>query len=212
MVSEISVPIEEFVGILQKRLPDREGNYTFFEVGALDGRDMELMLDAFPNAEGHVFEGLLENHEAYLKDNSRFKSYNVAISNETGYQKFFVKNTNGIHGLRNRGDRYGMSSRSVFCMTLDDFCEKHGVGTIDAIKVDTEGCTYEVLIGAKRMLPNIGIMHIETETSELFEGQVLEADVFELLIKSGFKCVLKRSCLIVGSAYQTDSVWFNGDV
>jgi hypothetical protein len=52
-------------------------------------------------------------------------------------------------------------------------------------------------------------MHIETETSPFFKGQILHTDVCKLLEQNNFECIDITFVEITDNAFQSDSVWIN---
>jgi hypothetical protein len=77
--------------------------------------------------------------------------------------------------------------------TLDVFCEENSIGSIDILKIDTEGFDLIVLQGAERMLQNGRIKFIHVEYNDLqpkdgvFGGALVPMDT--LLRQYGFRYV-----------------------
>jgi FkbM family methyltransferase len=51
--------------------------------------------------------------------------------------------------------------------TIDAFLEEHGIGKIDLLKIDTEGCEYDILLGASRILAAGKVKLIQFEFNEM---------------------------------------------
>ena len=60
------------------------------------------------------------------------------------------------------------SSTSVNVDTVDKFCEREHIETIDLLKIDTEGFEMEVLAGAARMIKDDRIAAIQFEFGDMF--------------------------------------------
>lgn len=55
---------------------------------------------------------------------------------------------------------------NVPMITIDHYCEKHGIKSIDLLKIDVEGYDVHVIEGAMSMLPNIKYIQFEHWDSE----------------------------------------------
>lgn len=197
--------MEEFVSIVRELFIDKDIK-TIVEVGSLNGADAIYFKEQFPAARVVAIEGLKENFDLYMKDLSRIECLNVCIADYNGRTTYHVKNTNGIHGIFNRGEAYGTASRTVECYRLDSLF----TASIDMMKIDVEGATYEVLVGMGGLLKQVKVMHIETEDYEFFKGQKFHKDVAELLDTNGFS-VVRQSSVRIGPGCQYDSVWVNNE-
>ena len=191
--------MERFVEIVKEHFTEEQIE-SIVEVGALDGADAEYFKLCFPNADVVAYEGLRENWENNAP--SGVEWHNMVISSVDGEVTYYVKITNGIHGIFDRGSQYGEETRVVPCYRLDTITWS----PIDMMKIDVEGATYEVLIGMGFLLDAVKIMHIETEDVHYFAGQKLHKEVEELLEERGFKCIDIQGARI-NSGQQYDSVW-----
>ena len=88
-------------------------------------------------------------------------------------------------------------------MTPFQFCSQNNITSVDILKLDVEGCSYEILKGFSGLLQNIKFMHIETERIQYFGGQYLEKHVFDLLNENKFKMIKHSRCILE----QYDSIW-----
>lgn len=78
--------------------------------------------------------------------------------------------------------------RTIACpsVTLDQYCARHDIRNVDAIKLDTQGSELDVLRGAIRAIKTVSFIDIEVEFNELYEGQPLFCDVDRFLRDHGF--------------------------
>ena len=91
---------------------------------------------------------------------------------------------------------------------MKTICKNYKIDSMDLIKIDVEGATYEILESMSDFIKTIKIMHIETESYEFFKGQKLHNVVSDFLLSLGFTMIDKTDVLISGG-YQHDSVWLN---
>ena len=77
------------------------------------------------------------------------------------------------------------------------------IDSVDFVKIDVEGCTYEVLEGFGERIRDVKCIQLEAEHVELFEGQRLFDEISSLLCKNNF--VMAHFELLDGK--QSDSLW-----
>lgn len=156
---------------LQKYLQKKDIK-TIFDVGANEGQFAELSRRLNPKAEIYSFEphpinfSILENKAKV----SNLNAFNVGLGKEDGILELFdYKSHNGsqhaslsksvityLHGEE-------AIANQVKIITIDDFCIEHKIEQIDLLKIDVEGFEFDVLSGAKRMLDQSRIKHIQFE-------------------------------------------------
>jgi len=179
------------------------------EVGSLNGDDAKFYKLNFPNTEVFAIEGSPDNFNRYLKNEKEIKTFNHIICNFNGNIDFYIKDQNGINGIFDRGSKYNGLKITRPCITLDKFCEDNNISKIDALKIDVEGATLNVLLGMSNMLSKTKIMHIETETHSFFKGQSLHTEVVNFLEKNNFNMLQLSKVEILKDQYQCDSIWLN---
>jgi FkbM family methyltransferase len=99
--------------------------------------------------------------------------------------------------LRVFGRLFGRSSKprithveEIAVTTLDLAMEPLGLGTIDFIKLDTQGSELDILRGAERTLADpLLAIQVEVEFTPLYEDQPLFADVATFLRSHGFESI-----------------------
>jgi FkbM family methyltransferase len=135
--------------------------------------------------------------------------YNIGMWDKETEIIFYDKNiSSGISSFRNRGDQYGTNKFILKTSTPLKFVNEKNIKSIDILKIDVEGCTYEILQGFGDFIKNIKLMHIETERHQHFEGQYTEDKIFELLLNNNFKLLEHSWCCLE----QYDSVWINNSI
>jgi len=151
---------------------------TFFDVGANIGQTSREALVAFPEARIFAFEPHADSYARLASGISdrRFSAHNVALGNSNAVVPLYEYGKEGDGSLINSlvpnarfPTHFGYKpvERSATCVTLDRFCEESGLGSIDVLKLDTEGADLFVLEGAGRMLAEERIRFIYTEFNDL---------------------------------------------
>src|SRR5215475_12608714 len=181
------------------------GAKIIFDVGANHGQTMLAMAATFPHAEIHSFE---PDPEAFLRlaaAASRFDSvhtHNVALGSRTGEQKLFrfaMDMTNSLLPKALGSEQFladphymeEVGSTQVHVDTIDLFCARHTIETIDLLKIDAQGLDLEVLKGARGLLDTSAIALVYTEVCfvPLYEGQPLFPDIYDFLYERGYRLV-----------------------
>lgn len=72
--------------------------------------------------------------------------------------------------------------------TIDEYCEKHNIHTIDILKIDTQGSELDILMGIGNMLKQKKVKLIFTETyfQQQYENQPMMFDISNYLAKFSY--------------------------
>ena len=107
-----------------------------------------------------------------------------------------------------------ISSESVNLITLDSvFNEYYKKGANCALKIDTQGFEWPVLMGAINSLPNVTCIIIEMSLFPLYDGQKLWDEIYEYLKLKGFCMWAIQPGLIersTGKTLQMDCILVRG--
>lgn len=191
------ISVEEFVEYFP------ENPKVILELGAREAHDSLYFKRLYPQARVVAVEANEHVWKEHYTDEIEF--INAGIFNKSTRLKFHLNEKKlGISSFRNRGDRYGSQVVYIDTIPASAFCLHHRIDEIDVLKLDVEGCSYEVLESFGEKLKNIKLMHIETETEEYFEGQFLEEKVFNFLLDNGFELLKHSQCADLN---QYDSIW-----
>lgn len=166
---------------------------VMFDVGANIGQTCLQMNRHFQSTAIHAFEPVASTFEKLLANTTGFPcihSHQIALSNTTGSGRISIEENDQLsrlvcaHGLPLDESKL----ESVPLVTIDDFCERHGVTSIDVLKIDTEGHEMQVLQGAEQMLRRRAVAFIFAETcfNVSDKAHTYFPDLFHHLLGKGF--------------------------
>lgn len=160
---------------------------TIIDVGAYVGDYTERFLFFFPQAKIYAFEPALSSFqklERRFLGHPRVHTFPLALADYEGNAQFFLNAdpvTNSLLPATDTADMWANTSGAyaqrgsviVPVTTLDSFCQKQNISTVDILKVDAQGADLMVLKGAERMLrsANIAIILVELTFVSLYETQ-----------------------------------------
>jgi FkbM family methyltransferase len=150
----------------------RKGIKVVFDVGANIGQSAVNYLHQFPQAEIYCFEPVAATYQklvAATRQFTRVHPYNLGMGREPGKISINASPVSLFSSiiLRRPEDHPEM----VELETVAGFSEKHHLGTIDFLKVDTEGYDLEVLAGATPLLQRQQILFVLSECEPLVRTQ-----------------------------------------
>jgi len=134
--------------------------YIIFDVGANRGQFLSLVLSTFGKTGNflvHAFEPSKFTFDILSRDFQRFEGIqlnNFALGQEKGtLTLYYPFEGTGYASLTQRNMshlnlEFGMSEDCVVD-TIDTYCERMRIPTINLLKIDVEGHEFEVLCGAK---------------------------------------------------------------
>lgn len=138
---------------IRRRLP-RERMRIIFDVGANIGEVTTTFTINYPEARVFAFEPVEQNYRQLERTAARLKqvaAYNIGLGERSGTMRFDCTG-DATTAFRVAADQTNEANPSVAMTTVDVFCERNGIETIDYLKIDTEGHDLKVLAGAKKML------------------------------------------------------------
>ncbi len=182
---------------------------TVAEIGANYAQDAEGLRHYFNLDPKDIW--VFEAHPDIYREITKtydFNAFQVAVFNTRKERVFHIvdigatKNT-GTSSLYNHSYSKETSREiTVPCIRMDDFMKEHAIESFDFLKLDVEGCNYEVLEGFGKRLSDVKVLHIESEHKPIWEGQKLYADIEKILTDNGFELVLFERHFS-----QSDSLW-----
>jgi len=157
---------------IERRL-GRRGIKVVFDVGANTGQSAVNYLHQFPQAEIYSFEPVAATYQklvAETKQFTRVHPYNLGMGREPGKICINVNPLSFTSSINlHRPEDH---SETVELETVAGFSEKHHLGTIDFLKVDTEGYDLEVLAGATPLLQRQQILFVLSECEPVVRTHV----------------------------------------
>jgi hypothetical protein len=196
-------PIDEYeqqIELVKDVWLQQMGIETILDIGASDGGFARKARKAFPQAQIYSFEPLsnsyakLTNHFA---NDSRFKSFNMVLSNKDGEMTFYQSSRSGSSSLLEMGNLHKESYPEsaeltplvVPATTLDALVAKGEVQMKGEVlmKLDVQGAEKMVLEGAPDSLKKTRVVFSEMSFTELYKGQTLANELVSMLDRYGFK-------------------------
>lgn len=171
---------------------------TIIDVGGSKGNAALQFHKLFPTATIYSFEPLRDCFEMMnekLKHVANFKSFNVALSDETGQSIIHRSSYSGCSSLRKMGDLHkkafpitaGEKDESIKIDTMDNVLGNLNLKDNVLVKIDVQGLEDKVILGGLKTLSRAKIVIVETSFLELYEGQPLFGRVHQFLSELGYK-------------------------
>jgi FkbM family methyltransferase len=169
---------------------------TVFDVGANVGDWAALALGINPKIELHCFEP--SDSTFQLLNCRRLPGAvlnNVGMSSSSGTATLYVfsaaSGMNSVYRRSGLEEGYGLSPQeeveTIRLDTIDGYCRRVGVKTIDYLKLDVEGHELEVLKGSQEMLASKSVLIIQFEYGGCdIDARVLLKDFFSLFGSYGY--------------------------
>ena len=158
-----------------------------FDVGANVGDWTALASEINPTSKIHCFEPSKVTFQRLQAGGAIYN--NFGLSSAPGERELWVfddecSGANSLYKRQGLQDGYGLTEQQrkevVRMDTLDAYCLRVGVQTIDLMKVDVEGHELEVFKGAKEMLAHKTIKRIQFEYGGCnIDARVLLKDFFD---------------------------------
>ena len=148
-----------------KKIVQRE-DAVILDIGACTGDTAGICRKTFPKAKIHSFEPdprVLPQLRANLRGDSRTEVHDFALSDKEGKATFFMTSAPATSSLLPTDEKLisywkqaevydAKGEVEVKTTTVDAFCERHGISTIDILKMDVQGGEFLVLAGAERLI------------------------------------------------------------
>lgn len=207
--SNIYITMQDWIKLVEKQ--DTFNVETIMEIGSMNGYDADELASHFESDNTYIIEAHPIFAKAISETFYEYNVYNFAACNYDGEIEFNAVKLGsenlGMSSMLAREDAYPSYDIEydvirVPAMRMDSFCESNNITSIDLLKIDVEGNSYEVLEGFGDMIWNVKCIHIECEHEPVWKGQKLYSDVERYLLGKGFIPVSMR----IGFP-QSDSVW-----
>lgn len=177
-------------------------NAVMFDVGAHTGETAKRMLAIYPEARVFAFEPFEDAYRlmlASLGEEKRVKCFQLGMSNDTGEGHLFVNSSSQTNSLlRSQSVNAEIDHLTanndrvaVELTTIDHFMQEERLTIIDFLKIDVQGWSYEVLIGAANALKEKRIrwVYAEVEFIEIYEGEKRFTEIELMMRNAGYRFV-----------------------
>jgi FkbM family methyltransferase len=180
-------------------LVNRLNSPLVVEIGAHEGSFSKHMKNSRPESRVVAFEAhpLVYARYAPAMKQAGVEYLHVCIGDREGDMILKVPKQGDLEKLGKGSLLRTNSSKAaepaeypVRAVTLDGFLGD-AAGLPNVMWIDVEGALAHVLAGAERALRNCQALYVEMETSERWEGQILDTDVLPRLAVYGLKPVLR---------------------
>lgn len=166
------------------------------EIGCNDGSNTMWFLDLFENPTIYCFEPdprAIARFKQKVGERPNVTLFELAISDREGFVDFYQSggrrdNEWIVKTMPQGWDLSGSIKQpyrhlrvhplvtfdqkiQVPTVTLDSFCEQHGIGSVDLLWMDVQGAEFEVFGGATRTLASTRLLYTEYSNQELYKGQ-----------------------------------------
>lgn len=184
----------------------------FLEIGAHEASTSSKFKGRLPHCSVHAFEA---DPEVFLhfreKVSSDINYINSAVSRHDGYLNFFRQQKDDERLFLNNSlfkkDSVNYDEHRVKSVTVDSFLEEVGLSST-VLRIDAEGNTYEVIMGAAKSMSFVKAIYAEVEDYEIWEGQRTVFDVHDALEDYGFFPVSRD----VETPGQYNVIWLRQDL
>jgi FkbM family methyltransferase len=171
---------------------------TIFDIGGNEGEITERYSQMFPTAKIYSFEpvpDVFTTLERKFHENPQIIVNQLAVSDAVGTTDIY------LHGYEASGWNSmlpklsgsivpeDVSAVKVPTITIDVFCDRHNINTIDLLKLDIQGGELLALKGALNMLQKgvIKLIYSEVLFCDLYEGQAMFQDIAAYLHDFGYR-------------------------
>jgi len=197
--------MKKFVDIVNRSTNINVKN--IFEIGANYGQDAKGLQHYFNLKEKDVW--VFEAHPEICKEIKilypEFNIFDNAVFNKNQNMTFNIvdlENNSGVSSLRNNDNFKTTRKTTIEAIRMDGFMKDHSIESVDFLKLDVEGCNYEVLEGFGERLKDVKCLHIEAEHRICWKKQKLYKDIEKILKSNGFEMLFFERYIT-----QSDSFW-----
>jgi FkbM family methyltransferase len=160
-----------------------------FDIGSRDANDAIYLRDSFKLSDTNIytFECNKNNYNKIINKYPNINTYNFGIYNYDGKKQFNAitsskTNNTGVSSFRRENSLTTSDTRVykqyiVDVKRMDTFIDENNIKSLDYVKIDVEGCSYECLEGFGDKLNIVKSLHIENEHIECWYNQTLYPDI-----------------------------------
>lgn len=173
------------------------GFKTILDVGANEGQFADKMVTLFPDTFIYAFEPIPETFDLLcqnFKNSKNFKGINVALGDTEG-EVFFNKNeyspsSSLLDMSQNHLNSFEYASKTnpikVKIEKLDHLMSDQTFQLPLLVKLDVQGFEDKVIRGGTSVIQKADLILCEVSFSELYKGQPLFSEIYEMFRQLGF--------------------------
>ena len=171
---------------------------TVLDIGSNIGRFAVTASAVFPNAKVYAFEPLPECYEQTRRALAKIgkgEAFNVGLGDHNEMvsinRSSHLPSSSFLPMARTHTEAFKFAAHQeqvdVKVSRLDDIPQMLSLGESILVKIDVQGFERAVIAGGRNTIAKAKVVLIELSYEELYVGQPLFAEVFELLSGLGFK-------------------------
>ncbi len=174
-------------------------NPTILDVGANLGQSIDRFKQIWPSSRIISFEPNPSSVRQLFKKYSGTSGITIvesAVADLSSHRRLFQFEDSSLDSFFDRHDDSWITedstgSTEVSCVTLDDYCARNELESIDLLKVDVQGAELDVINGVTRLLDNcrIRLVQLELIFCDLYEGGVPAGSLLNKMDSLGYELV-----------------------
>lgn len=170
---------------------------TVFDVGANRGQSYAAFRRDYPDAFIYCFEPVAETFAVLSRitgEDGKAKAELLAFGDDVGQKQIrLFEKASDLNSLRDdlMNNMRGAREEIVRIDTIDNYCARSSITTIDLLKIDTEGYEIKVLSGATKSLETASIVFLLCEVGFVSSNtrNTIFSEVAELLSEYHYRFV-----------------------
>lgn len=171
---------------------------TVIDIGAHTGQFAKEIRDKLPQAKIYSFEPLKDCYQGLvqnMKEDKNFKAYNFALGDRESKQEINRSVSSPSSSLLPMGDLHeemyphtkGGSKEEIEVKRLDDVFKNSDLEKEIMVKIDVQGYEDKVIAGGTNVISQAKIALLEVSFQELYKGQALFNEIYDIMKKLGFR-------------------------
>lgn len=180
-----------------KQIIGHKSSPVLFDVGANVGQTIDILFNLFPDAMIHGFEPSSTAFRQLLHTHPKIPNLrlnNCALGADIGKRAFFENSLSVMSSFLPLGpDGWGqiVNQREMEIDTVDNYCIKNEIASIDLLKSDTQGFDLEVIRGARSLLErrSIHLLYLEINFSKIYLNGPRMDEIYGFISDYGFELV-----------------------
>ncbi len=196
---------------------------VILDVGAHYGETIKLFYKKFKLKKIYSFEASPKNFQILKKNTNKYphdkvEIYNFGLGSEISNQyinqttessssTFNEINKNSQYFKRKlkilnfKNDDFFFQKIPTQLLTLDHFIDKHGIESVDLLKIDTEGYEFNIIKGLSKYSYKIKLIYFEHHYDDMLIKNYKFGDIHKLLKEKDFK-MIKKSKMIFRKSFE----------